>query len=218
MAVNDMDLAGLSLCSLCPRPASRWKADRLGYSVIGFAVFINRFARGVDRTLTTSGFHGKCCGCGGGCRVLRVATISRRSPALSGREVCAVMEIAVRVIQPRIAHGDRRSDIGGTDDDLIAIDLCDSGFPLVVGTGDLSELGLGWCTYGVGDHMSHYNPNGSVSKTLIQHLIRWVISSRHRLRRRAGVAGYAASPSSARARKPAACWVLSHMSKLWGGR
>ncbi|HKV17244.1 MAG TPA: NAD(+) synthase, partial [Reyranella sp.] len=40
---------------------------------------------------------------------------------------------------------------------------------LVVGTGDLSELGLGWCTYGVGDHMSHYNPNGSVSKTLIQH-------------------------------------------------
>ncbi len=45
---------------------------------------------------------------------------------------------------------------------------------MVVGTGDLSELGLGWCTYGVGDHMSHYNPNGSVSKTLIQHLIRFV--------------------------------------------
>jgi len=44
----------------------------------------------------------------------------------------------------------------------------------VVGTGDLSELGLGWCTYGVGDHMSHYNVNASVPKTLIQHLIRWV--------------------------------------------
>ena len=44
---------------------------------------------------------------------------------------------------------------------------------LVVGTGDLSELGLGWCTYGVGDQMSHYNPNGGVSKTLIQHLIRF---------------------------------------------
>ncbi len=44
---------------------------------------------------------------------------------------------------------------------------------LVVGTGDLSELGLGWATYGVGDHMSHYNPNGGVSKTLIQHLIRF---------------------------------------------
>jgi NAD+ synthase (glutamine-hydrolysing) len=48
---------------------------------------------------------------------------------------------------------------------------------LVVGTGDLSELGLGWCTYGVGDHMSHYNPNASVAKTLIQHLIRFVAGS-----------------------------------------
>ncbi|HWB51734.1 MAG TPA: NAD(+) synthase [Stellaceae bacterium] len=48
---------------------------------------------------------------------------------------------------------------------------------LVVGTGDLSELALGWCTYGVGDHMSHYNPNASVAKTLIQHLIRFVAHS-----------------------------------------
>ena len=45
---------------------------------------------------------------------------------------------------------------------------------LVVGTGDLSELALGWATYGVGDHMSHYNVNASVPKTLIQYLIRWV--------------------------------------------
>jgi NAD+ synthase (glutamine-hydrolysing) len=45
---------------------------------------------------------------------------------------------------------------------------------LVVGTGDLSELALGWSTYGVGDHMSHYNVNASVPKTLIQYLIRWV--------------------------------------------
>jgi len=44
---------------------------------------------------------------------------------------------------------------------------------IVVGTGDLSELALGWCTYGVGDQMSHYNVNASVAKTLIQHLIRW---------------------------------------------
>jgi NAD+ synthase (glutamine-hydrolysing) len=48
---------------------------------------------------------------------------------------------------------------------------------LVLGTGDLSELALGWCTYGVGDHMSHYNVNVSVPKTLIQFLLRWVISS-----------------------------------------
>lgn len=47
---------------------------------------------------------------------------------------------------------------------------------IVVGTGDLSELALGWCTYGVGDQMSHYNVNAGVPKTLIQHLIRWVIA------------------------------------------
>jgi NAD+ synthase (glutamine-hydrolysing) len=47
---------------------------------------------------------------------------------------------------------------------------------LVVGTGDLSELALGWCTYGVGDHMSHYSVNASVPKTLIQYIIRWVSS------------------------------------------
>jgi NAD+ synthase (glutamine-hydrolysing) len=48
---------------------------------------------------------------------------------------------------------------------------------LVVGTGDLSELALGWATYGVGDHMSHYNVNVSVPKTLIQYLIGWVARS-----------------------------------------
>jgi len=48
---------------------------------------------------------------------------------------------------------------------------------LVVGTGDLSELALGWSTYGVGDHMSHYNVNASVPKTLIQHLIGWIAES-----------------------------------------
>lgn len=48
---------------------------------------------------------------------------------------------------------------------------------LVVGTGDLSELALGWCTYGVGDQMSHYGVNAGVPKTLIQHLIRWTIAT-----------------------------------------
>ena len=46
---------------------------------------------------------------------------------------------------------------------------------IVIGTGDLSELALGWCTYGVGDQMSHYNVNGGVPKTLIQHVLRWVV-------------------------------------------
>ena len=48
---------------------------------------------------------------------------------------------------------------------------------LVLGTGDLSELALGWCTYGVGDQMSHYGINAGVPKTLIQFLIRWCIDT-----------------------------------------
>jgi NAD+ synthase (glutamine-hydrolysing) len=52
---------------------------------------------------------------------------------------------------------------------------------LVVGTGDLSELALGWNTYGVGDHMSHYSVNASVPKTLIKHLVRWVAESEGKL-------------------------------------
>ena len=55
--------------------------------------------------------------------------------------------------------------------------LANQNHGLVVGTGDLSELALGWCTYGVGDQMSHYNVNASVAKTLIQHLIRFVAGS-----------------------------------------
>jgi NAD+ synthase (glutamine-hydrolysing) len=47
----------------------------------------------------------------------------------------------------------------------------------VIGTGDLSELALGWCTYGVGDHMSHYGVNAGVPKTLIQYLVRWAVKS-----------------------------------------
>lgn len=50
---------------------------------------------------------------------------------------------------------------------------------IVLGTGDMSELALGWCTYGVGDQMSHYNVNGALPKTLIQHLIRWAASHQH---------------------------------------
>ena len=55
--------------------------------------------------------------------------------------------------------------------------LANQNAAMVLGTGDLSEQALGWATYGVGDHMSHYNVNTSVPKTLIQHLIRWVIDT-----------------------------------------
>ena len=58
---------------------------------------------------------------------------------------------------------------------------------IVLGTGDLSELALGWCTYGVGDQMSHYNVNAGVPKTLIQHLINWVGAS--------GQLGHAIAPT-----------------------
>jgi NAD+ synthase (glutamine-hydrolysing) len=48
---------------------------------------------------------------------------------------------------------------------------------LVVGTGDLSELALGFCTFG-GDHMSMYNVNGGVPKTLVRELVRWFAERR----------------------------------------
>ncbi len=47
----------------------------------------------------------------------------------------------------------------------------------MIGTGDLSELALGWATYGVGDQMSHYAVNASVPKTLISFMLRWVIDT-----------------------------------------
>ena len=49
---------------------------------------------------------------------------------------------------------------------------------IVLGTGDLSELALGWCTFGAGDQMAHYGVNAGIPKTLIQHLIRWVVAER----------------------------------------
>src|SRR5205823_7642371 len=48
--------------------------------------------------------------------------------------------------------------------------LMNAGF--VIGTGDVSELALGWCTYN-GDHMNMYNPNSSIPKTLVKFLVRW---------------------------------------------
>jgi len=77
------------------------------------------------------------------------------------------------------AHGERVHDVtyenvqAGARTSLL-FRLANQQRALVLGTGDLSELALGWCTYGVGDHMSHYTVNASVPKTLIQHVIRWV--------------------------------------------
>ncbi|RYD50481.1 MAG: NAD(+) synthase, partial [Sphingomonadales bacterium] len=80
------------------------------------------------------------------------------------------------------AHGEKLYDVtfenvqaGLRTDYLFRLANQRQGF--VVGTGDLSELALGWCTYGVGDHMSHYGVNAGVPKTLIQYLIRWTLDT-----------------------------------------
>ncbi|WP_395645041.1 NAD(+) synthase [Terricaulis sp.] len=100
---------------------------------------------------------------------------------VDGREV-SITPLAQRLLEDLnhpAARGEKVYDItyenvqaGVRTDYLFRLANKESGF--VVGTGDLSELALGWATYGVGDHMSHYNVNAGAPKTLIQHLIRWV--------------------------------------------
>jgi NAD+ synthase (glutamine-hydrolysing) len=90
----------------------------------------------------------------------------------------------LRDIQHPAAHGEDRYDatyenVQAGARSALLFRLANLNDALVLGTGDLSELALGWCTYGVGDQMSHYNVNASVSKTLIQHLIRWCASRGH---------------------------------------
>ena len=55
----------------------------------------------------------------------------------------------------------------------ILMDIANQTWGMVIGTGDLSELALGWATYN-GDHMSMYGVNGSVPKTLVKYLVKWV--------------------------------------------
>ncbi|MDP4025338.1 NAD(+) synthase [Methylobacterium sp. NEAU 140] len=103
---------------------------------------------------------------------------------------CTAAEIDIRPAAERMladmghpyAQGERVYDVtfenvqAGLRTDYL-FRLANKAGGIVVGTGDLSELALGWCTYGVGDQMSHYAVNAGVPKTLIQHLIRWVIAS-----------------------------------------
>jgi NAD+ synthase (glutamine-hydrolysing) len=104
-----------------------------------------------------------------------------RALGVDGREV-SIEPLAQRMLKDLdhpAARGEPVYDIayenvqaGLRTDYLFRLANKEGGF--VVGTGDLSELALGWCTYGVGDHMSHYNVNAGAPKTLIQHLIGWV--------------------------------------------
>jgi NAD+ synthase (glutamine-hydrolysing) len=104
---------------------------------------------------------------------------------IDAREV-SIEPLAQRMLEDLdhpAARGEKLYDIayenvqaGLRTDYLFRLANKEGGF--VIGTGDLSELALGWCTYGVGDHMSHYNVNCGAPKTLIQHLIRWVAASK----------------------------------------
>jgi NAD+ synthase (glutamine-hydrolysing) len=107
-----------------------------------------------------------------------------RSLGTDAREI-SILPLAERLLADighPVAKGEKVYDVafenvqaGLRTDLLFRIANTEGGF--VVGTGDLSELALGWATYGVGDHMSHYGVNAGAPKTLIQHLIRWVIAS-----------------------------------------
>ena len=105
-----------------------------------------------------------------------MAALGCRSHELDIRPSCEQM---LRDIDHPYAHGEPVYDV--TFENVQAGERTSHLFRLanlhqaiVLGTSDLSELALGWCTYGVGDHMSHYAINASVPKTLIQFLIRWV--------------------------------------------
>jgi NAD+ synthase (glutamine-hydrolysing) len=97
-------------------------------------------------------------------------------------DITETAELMLRAIEHPYARGEEVYDVtfenvqaGLRTDYLFRIANQRRG--IVLGTGDLSELALGWATYGVGDQMSHYNVNAGVPKTLVQHLIRWVVSS-----------------------------------------
>ena len=63
----------------------------------------------------------------------------------------------------------------------ILMDVANMEKGIVIGTGDLSELALGWCTYN-GDHMSMYSVNSSIPKTLIRYLVKWFMDNEKGIR------------------------------------
>src|SRR6478735_8186624 len=98
-------------------------------------------------------------------------------------DITATAELMLKEMNHPFSHGEKVYDVtfenvqAGLRTDYL-FRLANQRGGIVLGTGDLSELALGWSTYGVGDQMSHYNVNGGVPKTLIQHLIRWVANSK----------------------------------------
>ncbi|MBI1846528.1 MAG: NAD(+) synthase [Candidatus Rokubacteria bacterium] len=132
----------------------RPRTNILGYTMPGFATS----ARTLDqarRLMAAIGCHAETIDIRPSCRQM-LADIGH--PAAGVR---AVHDVTYENVQA----GERTSHL------FRLANLHDA---LVVGTSDLSELALGWCTYGVGDQMSHYAVNASVPKTLVQHVVGWV--------------------------------------------
>jgi NAD+ synthase (glutamine-hydrolysing) len=132
----------------------RPRTDILGYTMPGFATS----ARTLDqarRLMAAVGCHAKTIDIRPSCQQM-LADIGH--PAAAGH---ALLDVTYENVQA----GERTSHL---------FRLANLHQALVVGTSDLSELALGWCTYGVGDQMSHYAVNASVPKTLVQHVVGWV--------------------------------------------
>jgi NAD+ synthase (glutamine-hydrolysing) len=130
------------------------RTNILGYTMPGFATS----ARTLDqarRLMAAVGCHAETIDIRPSCRQM-LADI--RHPAAAGE---AVYDVTYENVQA----GERTSHL---------FRLANLRKALVIGTSDLSELALGWCTYGVGDQMSHYAVNASVPKTLVQYLVGWV--------------------------------------------
>jgi NAD+ synthase (glutamine-hydrolysing) len=135
------------------------RTNILAYTMPGFATS--------QRTLRQARALMHAIGCTAGEIDIRpAAELMLRTIGHPHREAAAVYDVTYENVQA----GERTSHL---------FRLANLNNALVVGTGDLSELALGWCTFGVGDHMSHYSVNASVPKTLIQHVIRWVAERRH---------------------------------------
>jgi NAD+ synthase (glutamine-hydrolysing) len=132
----------------------RPRADILGYTMPGFATS-TRTLEQARRLMAAVGCRAETIDIRPSCRQM-LADIGH--PAAAGG---AVYDVTYENVQA----GERTSHL---------FRLANRHGALVVGTSDLSELALGWCTYGVGDQMSHYAVNASVPKTLVQHVVGWV--------------------------------------------